>query len=583
MFKKTLLAASILGGASFAANAGQLSASVTETADQVTAFTAAAYTTCQAAADALGVDLDLNGNTYDATGNTVGTPTDGGVAGAYDQTANVVQLTDATTCTVDINSDMLVDASSVANSLEGAQADGLVVAATKIAGVGGYSAEDTIRIVVTGGTVNELESAGATLTSAVTSGGSEFELIGVLGNEILFTVSVAATAGTSFTPPTSGKVPFEIVTIAGLNVTPNDGVTEISLSAETQNTANVIYDQSPAAKVSELKKQYSSALVAGYDGIIDVSKDRLSLAVNANDAFNPTALLITPSTGAEAIDEDTAVLKVGVETSQGNLVPASADLVIKGDFAWMADLDVSASADDLPTFSELQDGVSYGVYTDATFLTNGDDTVSNIAINAEYNELTVTLAPGANADLDPYHTVGFVVPGDASGTTSLNVTDFEAGLVVKDTNDNEAEVLAADTKIGEWTLNGSVVTIPYMPFGPNTKAILRHTSTSTQVGDITVRYILEDLDPANGDNWVSVGEVETDVANGVLNITSQVMDAIIADAGVEKGKVAIEITTNVPAEDVTVYAAYNVKNSADDRGFVGTFGELGSAGVPVTP
>jgi hypothetical protein len=388
-------------------------------------------------------------------------------------------------------------------------------------------------------------------------------LIGVLGNDILFTVKTEA--------PTA-KIPFEIVTINGLNVTPDDGVSEISLSANTQNTANVIYDTSAEAKVSELKTQYSSALVSGYDGIIDVSKERLSLAVNTNDSFD-----------GEVIDKDTAVLMVAVETSQGNLVADSADLVIKGNFSWMADYNgdsTGSTVDDAITSDDLLLGLEYASFDDDALTTGGDDAVTNVAINAEYNELTITLDPDST-DLDAYHTVGFVVKGDTDGTTSLNVTDFEAGLVVKDADDNEAEVLAADTKIGEWTLNGSVVTIPYMPFGPNTKAILRHTSTSSQVGDITVRYILEDLDPANGDNWVSVGEVETDVANGVLNITSQVMDAIIADAGVEKGKVAIEITTNVPAADVTVYAAYNVKNSADDRGFVGTFGENGSAGVPV--
>jgi hypothetical protein len=585
MFKKTLLAVSILGTASFAVNAGQLTADVTETAAQVTAFSA---TTCQAAADALGVDLDLNGNTYDAAGTAaVGTPTDGGTAGAYDQAANVVQLTGASACTVDINSDVLVDASSVANSLEGAQADGLTISATKIAGVGGYSLEDTVRITVTGGTVNELASQNAKLNfgldgAAQVAQGTEFQLIGVLGNDILFTVTAVNTV--SATEP---QVPFEIVTISGLNVTPNDGVTEISLSAETQNTANVIYDTSAEAKVSELKAQYSSALVSGYDGVIDVSKERLSLAVNANDAFNPSAAKITPAVsstpaGAEAIDEDTAVLQVTVETSQGNLVADSADLVIKGDFSWMADL--AGTAGDKPDSTELLTGLTYAVFTDAALTTAGNDEPTIVAISDDYQELTITLDPApagetTDLDLDAYHAVGFKVPGELAGTTSLSVTDFEAGLVVKDAADNEAEVLAADTKIGEWTLNGSVVTIPYMAFGPNTKPIIRHTSTGNQVGDITVKYLLEDTVTDNANEWISVGTAYTDVSRGVLNITEEVMKLIQDDIGAEKGKVAIEITTNVPAADVTIFAGYNVKNSADDRAVVGTFGELGAAGA----
>jgi hypothetical protein len=583
MFKKTLLAVSILGSATFAVNAGQLTADVTETGDIVTSL--AATDSCIAAATALGVTVDDATFTDDAGQvDTLLTAADtNAVAGAFDQLGNSVVRTGNDACTVTVGTELLVDASSVANSLEGAQADGLTVSATKIAGVGGYSLEDTVRITVTGGTVNELASQNAKLNfgldgSAQVTPGTVFQLIGVLGNDILFTVTGENAAG---------QVPFEIVTISGLNVTPNDGVTEISLSAETQNTANVIYDQSPEAKVSELKSQYSSALVSGYDGIIDVSKERLSLAVNANDAFNPSAAKITPAAGAtpagaEAIDEDTAVLQVTVETSQGNLVADSADLVIKGDFSWMADY--AATAGDKPTSAELAGdliatgAITYSVFTDAGLQTGGDDAPTNAAISDDYQELTITLDPGAD-DLDAYHLVGFKVKGETDGTTSLNVTDFEAGLVVKDADDNEAEVLAADTKIGEWTLNGSVVTIPYMAFGPNTKPIIRHTSTGNQVGDITVKYLLEDTVTDNANAWISVGTAYTDVSRGVLNITEEVMKLIQDDIGAEKGKVAIEITTNVPAKDVTVFAGYNVKNSADDRAVVGTFGELGAAGA----
>jgi hypothetical protein len=56
MFKKTLLAVSILGSASFAANAGQLSASVTEAADIVAGLPT---DSCIAAATALGVTVDM--------------------------------------------------------------------------------------------------------------------------------------------------------------------------------------------------------------------------------------------------------------------------------------------------------------------------------------------------------------------------------------------------------------------------------------------------------------------------------------------------------------------------------------------
>ncbi|MFD2168194.1 hypothetical protein ACFSJY_18200 [Thalassotalea euphylliae] len=573
MFKKSLLALSVAGATAFTANAGILTASITETAALTTA--ASAETTCADAAATLGLTVSNTGtNTFeDTAGADTVTVTDAATAttgntgvGAYDTAGNTAVWTADDACTITIGSDALVDASSVANSLEGAQANGVTVAAKLISGVGGFSDEDTVRITVTGGVIDEDASAGAVLASDKAAG-SDFSLLGVVGNEILFTVNTGAGLAEA----------REIIDISGVVVIPNDGVTSLVLSAETQNTANVVYDTTDPEKVTELLGQWSVDLDAAFDGVIDVATERLTLAVNSSDASNALtdAGNNAPLDADELINDDTLVISISENTSQGNLVADEATLTITGDFAWMAQLDTTDDGEDI-TSAELQTGFTYQALS-ADFTAAGDDVVASAAINDAMDELTVTLT--TTGGLDAAHAFAWAVPGDGVstfGTESLNEQTFTAKLDITDDSaaagaGYDATVLEA-TVAGEWNLNGSVVTVPYMPFGPNTRVIMRHTNTGVQEGAVTVRYMLE----GESTNWVSVGEVAQS-SRGVMDIRDAVIDAIMADAGVESGKVAIEITTNVPEADVTVYAGYNVKNSADDRGFVGTFGEHGSA------
>jgi hypothetical protein len=580
MFKKTLLAASILGASTFAANAAQITVTVDEapTAKEA-AITAAATATlkdaCTTAAATLGVSVVI--------------PTTGGpfsITAGADQTVAVVAgtvnsmftdpsvtATGAEACDVVVG-DQIIGASTAKYSAEGAAANGVVLDVDVITGIGGVAAEQTIIFTVEGGTIDQTLSLGATLTTGdPVSTTSVFTLTGVVGNTILFSANgdypVAA-------------VQRQILELKGVAVIPNTGVTEVTLSAETTNTSGIVVDNADAEGVTNIAAQYSASVPVVLDGVIDVTDERKTLAVIAKDSYNSSE---PGKQLAEAANEDTLVVKVNVETSQGNLVPTEATITLKGKFGWMAEL--AATAGDLPTTGEISTSgavewtpyADYGSETGGVYTapTGGDDTTPVYAVNATYDELTIKFTPGGTeAELDAYHQIRLAVP--AGNETGLDTQDYLATVTTSDGGTGSATVVPADTAVGAWSLNGSVVTIPYMAFGPNTKPIIRHFSTSNQVGDITVQYILEDLVTDNGDDWQSVGTVETDVANGVLNITSQVMDAIIADAGVEKGKVAIEITTNVPAADVTVFAGYNVKNSADDRAVVGTFGELGAAG-----
>jgi hypothetical protein len=71
-----------------------------------------------------------------------------------------------------------------------------------------------------------------------------------------------------------------------------------------------------------------------------------------------------------------------------------------------------------------------------------------------------------------------------------------------------------------------------------------------------------------GGCWVQVVSYGV-AAPGMVNLLAPVMDAVMDDAGVTKGKVTLEITTNVPGTDVTVFAAAKITTSDTDRLAIG--------------
>jgi hypothetical protein len=579
MFKKTLLALAVAGVTS-TAYAGSITKSVTEetgagttTKGAAVAAIVAAADSCATAATAAGVTLDLDGNVHDdgAVNDTI-TIVDT-ATGVLSSTTSVV-MTGTDTCDVTI-ADEQKTASAVKTSLEGATENGVNVTAALIAGVGGFQEESTITITVTGGQIDEAASVSATLASNANGGTGVYVIEGIANNSILFRTTTAS----------AGQ---EIAELSGLVVTPDSGSTEVSISAVTQNTAAIVIDEAPETQVVQIAKQYTGTVTSKFDGIIDVQEERISLAVDADDNFNE---LVTDQTNVQAIDEDTLVVKTTLNTGDGNLDATVQEFTITGDFSWMVDLDADEDGD--VESAEILTAISYAstsaldVDADDEALedADGDDSITAAALSEDMKTLTLTGVVGGGVndgtDVDTYHAITFTPPGVAGdGVTAFNTQDFTVDYVVKTAATDGVEMDTMETALdaGEWTLNGSVVTIPYMPYGDNTQVILRHLNTGVQTGGITVRYMLQadKKNPVASTDWVSVGEVATS-SKGILDISSVVTAAIKDSVANTSGaaKVAIEITTNVPDEDVTVYASYKVI-SESDRGTIGTFGALAS-------
>ena len=563
MFKKTLLALAV-AGASMTAVAGQLATSVIEqeagetTFDAVTALNATA-TGCADAAQTLGVSVNLDGNTYDNVGNDTITITNGAVDGVYANTPSSVTLTGAAACNVYI-ADTLVSADDALYSQEGAAANGLVVSASYVAGIGGLQEEDTIIFTIEGGVIDEDASATAGVDLAAAVPGATFTLLGVNGSEALFTVDTVG-------------APREIANLTNLVVTPTAGADAVSISAVVQNTANVQYDTAKSVEITKIAKQYTAKVDVKADGIIDVATDRFDFEANTSDSADKVLDL---SGAGEAITDDTLVIEVVEQTTQGNLNPTDGEIVIKGNFSWMMDLD--ADEDGELSATELAAGYTVDSFTDkdvngALVVGNaGDDVYGDASLNEDMNELTIAVdASGGDTDIDKFHQVTFNVPGTGDAVTSLEATTFTGSIDFVDADDNDLNVVT-DASVGEWTLNGSVVEVPYIPFGENTQPIIRHTNTGSQTGDISVRYMVEEGNGLMQDNnWKPLGVLVEDAKPGVRNLLTVVRDALEAELGQNKFKVALEITTNVPGDDVTVFAAAKVNAEGQDRLTIGAF------------
>lgn len=575
MFKKTLLAFAITGAVTGAANAAQI---VTGHTDAGVVLTGTAVNNCDIAAVQLGAILQNSGNSEGGSDDVI-TPNNatgrGDVGSAVMTGADACQATQFETRTT----------TTVKASIEAAQVGAAQLPGAIIAGIGGYEDESTITIDIRNANVDLTKTVAPFLEYSV---GAHLDNLGnpVAATGVLTVPVLDITAErVRFTVPVGQDIPaLAVISIEDvfLSATGLTGTTVVEIKSKATNTASLDYDVTDWTPVLELKPQYSAAVTRAYDAVIDVTEQRQSLLADSS---------VLPG---DALDNDQFILTVTQEVTAGigsELASTGGVLSITsketGGFGWM-DTDGSG------TISAGEIAASAMLSTTAV---SGADTLFAGTLDATNTVLTYTTgadgSPTAGAQtLDLVYNVNFDTSAlHAAGVTNplspfIDAQMFEASFSAFSTAPTVKEMKACDAATGlvceidagEWVLNGSVLTVPYMPFGDNTQVILRHTNTGDQDGKISIRYMIEELPTRAADNaWVSIPTaLATESKGGVLDIKTEVMDAIMAHAGVTKGKVAIEITTEAPEGDITVYAAYKVL-SESDRGFVGTFGEHGSA------
>ena len=529
MLKKTLLAIAI---ASITSTVSAASLNSGVTFDDVSGVTAASINgstgDCQDVADDLGVTLTLA--TFTATPGSDNATKAAGSTDVFSSVSSVT-LTANDECTIVAADTASTAATSASIEFANKTGNSITFTPSLITGSGGYAVGDILAFNITGGSFDLTKAAPTVITSD--SGAAAF--FDITANQVRFDVSTVV-------------VGSEVITLTGafLSATGLTDSTEVSVSSIATRSGTT-FDAAAGFKAATLAPQYSAKVSKKLNGVIDVSEERQALTAG-NDSANIDKLSV----------------KVKLDVTGNKLDPAITSYVIGGDFAWLsasAQVTVDAVA---VTPAELE------TYLTGLYVGTGDDTLKSVSLNTDMDKLTVITNAVGN-DIDTESTFSLTTEGKAAGSPVLSASAYDVTVTVDDGTSATATTLTAGTTMdaGEWTLNGSTIEIPYMPYGDNTQVILRQTVTGTQSGDISVRYMLEGVDST----WNTVGVVGTS-APGVQDISNIVMDAIKSDSGESKGKVAIEITSNVPSDSATTYAAYKVI-SESDRGFVGIFTKAG--------
>jgi len=380
-------------------------------------------------------------------------------------------------------------------------------------------AEKTIESVVYELGANYIASDEITITFSPAGSLSSFDADGYIiaygqpGDSITF----------SLLSQTDDSVTFRVTAVTDNYDTTG---TEVDFGAALLNVSSILAD--------DVSVTYSS-IKAGSDAAFDEGSEGSNTGVLTSTASQISAITVTNKFD-QVIDVDSGRtdFEFSGEDSMTFVIENDTSLEDPAEFtSTYVEIEIQTIEDgeDLSFVStngeaDYDDGVLYVDYEGAV-------TTDTIRIDVNPNSITPLIAQEFSVSADY-----FDAEADEEGEDT-----FSAG---------------EDVTAGEWTLNGNVVNIPYMPFAPGISQILYVTNSGDFDGGVYVTAYDED-----GTEY-DLGMVATAGASSVTKITAQVKDALAAE-GFEKGKLSIDVTVNAPDGDITVQAAYNI---GSDRGFV---------------
>jgi hypothetical protein len=431
-----------------------------------------------------------------------------------------------------------------------------ILAAT-VAAVSGVAVAGDISVATT---QNHSQQGLSGVTSAITSSNVTYTVQGAYAQSDLITITLTSGAVHS-----SQSWPNALTfTPAG---TPGTSTAGANMSVGLLNTSS---DKTSATyRVTSVTPDGANATGTTVGGMLNLGTFALKASAIASGA-------VTVSVASLASNGVTPVDTQGTRT--GTLAKSSDQF---------GDLSVTTDADQVIDVSKGREGFETGTNDTITWggsnntgllnaaavsqtriilngdfegMTTGNFSVGgagSIAINHDAKTVTVTYNTAVTTDT-------ITITPTTANTTGADVLKAQSfsvdGTYIYGTN--KPEILAVGEAAGAWTLNGAVTNIPYMPYSPNASQILYVTNEGNQSGDIMVTAFDD-----SGTQY-NLGTVGTIGPKSVKKITGEVYDALIARGFSGSGKLSLTVTVNAPADDVTVYAAYNVGGA--DRGYVNT-------------
>jgi S-layer protein Slr4 len=355
------------------------------------------------------------------------------------------------------------------------------------------------------------------------------------GNTVSFTITGIGGALATDVVEIGDKFTLDGVILEGANLA---GGGTVTASFKAVSSVNGTDYEAVTATVADTAAQIGVTIASGdvFAGVVDVNATRKLFVANAPTTTTTDELTVT---GADA----------------GGVLPATVNSTVytlNGDFSF-----TDTDGDGTP---------NYGVTV---------SNATNEAIAADMQSITWTSTAGLAA-----HVV--VITASNAGTpTTIPVQSFTVDTVASyDANTPNAggvdSTKAISNAAGSWTLNGSSFTVPYMPYGANTKPILSITNTGSLSGEILISYMTE-----TSTAWVEYDTNGLTSATGITNLKDTI-DGIIAeivagDATATSGKLSLQVTVNAPDSAVSAFAAFKVQNAnGESRVAIGTYGDLGT-------
>jgi len=318
------------------------------------------------------------------------------------------------------------------------------------------------------------------------------------------------------------------LTTAGAN-------TGLVVSSKKAGTATPFdNDVTSAVTIASVVDQFSATVLSVFNGEIDVSTSRLAFTNGTADA----------TSGAVVGSRDTfafSIAAVAVDKTAASVANGSVSVSITAPSGWSF---LDTNSDGIIDTSGSADAVISTSVGGASSVTLASGNALTFTVNTLAAQ-TITLTVGrTNAT--------------AAGTAFEAQTFSSTGISMKA---GSAAALVQSATPGTWSLNGTTVQVPYLPYGTSIDQNIRINNRSTQSAGVTVqaRNAAGTLCAASTLTGVTVS------ANQVKDISAQVKDYVnncfSSATDAPNHRVSLSITTNLPSAQTEVYTGFTVNST----------------------
>lgn len=383
-----------------------------------------------------------------------------------------------------------------------------------------YTNDDTITLTFSA------PLAAALPTSRTTTGAANQVTLGLIsgGDVGDNTATYRVTSRVNLLSVIGTVLTFDAGDIKFAKAAATSGVT-VSFSAQTNNGLP-LDTAGGARRTAELFKvvdQFVTTPAPNFSRVIDVETQRRSF--------------VELTGGSKVV---TGTVTINEVTADGLRGTGNIKHTLNGDFSWVRD-----TAPNSPGITPAA----------GTFTVNGCTSLSGFALTASAVTFTCTNFGAVGVTIDPEAQksgapTGWTAPVLPTQTLTLTSEVALTGPV------GSAKPFDG-TAVGNWTLNGSSVYIPYMLYGPTAEQTIQLTNQGSQSGDIFATAVV-------GGNTLDLGKVGVSQARTVTSLNAAIRNAMVAKgvnlSGPGNFAVGLTLVTNVPADDVAVYSAYQRGN-----------------------